>query len=282
MARVVAGRLGPAVVAAVVCGLAISAARAEPAAERRIGEKERQRARALYDEGARHYNVAEYPAAIEAWKSAYLLSGDPKLLFDVAQAYRLSGDCEQALRFYRNFLREHPHASNEGEVESAIARCEAAAAPAPPAPAAPVEPPAPAPIVSQPPPPAPVAVPIEVDRSTDPPPREPGRNKRVGGVAVALVGLAAAGTGVALGLAGRAKLDELHGRDGEWGWPEARSEQSAQRMATTGQILTAAGAAGVAAGVALYLVGAAEKKPTSRLALAAGPGHAQVVWSCGF
>jgi len=87
---------------------------------------DKERARALYAEGLRHYNVAEYDQAIEAFKGAYLVSGDPRLLFNVAQAYRLKGDCEQALRFYKNFQRENPDAQSAAEVEGAIRKCESA------------------------------------------------------------------------------------------------------------------------------------------------------------
>jgi hypothetical protein len=65
-----------------------TAALAEPAAPRKLTPKEKAEARALYEEGLRHYNVAEYADAITAFKEAYLRSGDPKLLFNVAQSYR--------------------------------------------------------------------------------------------------------------------------------------------------------------------------------------------------
>jgi tetratricopeptide (TPR) repeat protein len=74
---------------------------------------DKEHAKALYAEGLRHYNVAEYDQAIESFKSSYLVSGDARLLFNVAQAYRLKGDCEQALRFYKNFQRENPDPNGE-------------------------------------------------------------------------------------------------------------------------------------------------------------------------
>ena len=64
----------------------------------------------LYDEeGKRHYDIGEYTAAITSWKQSYLLSNEPLLLFNLAQAYRLSGDyCAQANRFYLNYKRAVP------------------------------------------------------------------------------------------------------------------------------------------------------------------------------
>jgi hypothetical protein len=89
--------------------------------------KDREKARALYAEGLRRFNVAEYGPAIEAFKSSYLLSDDPKLLYNIAQAYRLEGDCEQAIRFYKNFLRAVPSTTDRADVDSAMRKCENAA-----------------------------------------------------------------------------------------------------------------------------------------------------------
>jgi tetratricopeptide (TPR) repeat protein len=262
----------------------ISVAHAEPEKKtREQREKDRQEARGLYDEGLRHYNVAEYAEAIAAFKAAYLVSGDSKLLFNVAQSYRLSGDCEQALRFYKNFLRENPHAANVAEVDAAVARCEAA--PPPPAPAA-LAPPAPAPapevirpVVVSAPPPVPPAAPIRVSSQA---PANPGHGHRVAGVAVGTLGLITAGTGVVLGLEGRAELRRLNAIAGEWSQEEKRREHNAQKMETAGQILAGVGATAVAAGIVLYLMGGNEAKETSSLALLPATDGLRMVWACGF
>jgi tetratricopeptide (TPR) repeat protein len=253
---------------------------AQPAAEKKLKEKDKAEARGLYDEGLRHYNVAEYADAITAFKGAYLLTADPRLLFDVAQSYRLSGDCEQALRFYKNFQRESPDADNRSEVDAAIAKCEAV----PPAPvaAAPVEravvvdraAPAPSPA---PPAAAPIA-PVGVSQ----PAAEvnPGHGKRVVGVALAALGAAAAGTGLVLGLEGRAQLRDLNAIAGEWGPDEKRRETNARSMETAGEILTGVGATALVAGVVVFSMGNSERVPSARVAL--GRHGGQVVWSCGF
>jgi len=82
------------------------------------------KARALYERGIRHYNLFEYDQAIEAFKEGYKLSGIPAFLFNIAQSYRLKGDCVQALLFYRNYLRSHPDAENRKIAEEKMAAME--------------------------------------------------------------------------------------------------------------------------------------------------------------
>src|SRR5690348_11036209 len=53
-------------------------------------------ARELSDQALHHYQQGEYDAAIEAFMGAFALSNNSGLLFNVAQAYRLKGDCEHA------------------------------------------------------------------------------------------------------------------------------------------------------------------------------------------
>jgi tetratricopeptide (TPR) repeat protein len=116
---------------AVLAALVVTAAlpvesAAEPSRERRADAKK------LYRAGVRYYNVGEYDRAIEKFKASYLLVNSPLLLFNIAQAQRLKGDCDQALRSYRAYLREEPE--EEKEVADAIAICEAKLAKERPAP----------------------------------------------------------------------------------------------------------------------------------------------------
>src|SRR4051812_26854195 len=69
---------------------------AQPAADDRANASEAVR---LYDEGKRHFDIGEYAQAIASWKLSYLRSSAPLLLFNIAQAYRLSNNCGQANRF---------------------------------------------------------------------------------------------------------------------------------------------------------------------------------------
>jgi hypothetical protein len=61
-------------------------------------------AEGLYDEGHEAYEKADYAVAIAKWQESYRLSGENGLLFNLAQAQRLSGNCGAALATYRKFL----------------------------------------------------------------------------------------------------------------------------------------------------------------------------------
>jgi tetratricopeptide (TPR) repeat protein len=65
-------------------------------------------ARKAYEDGIVQYNLAAYDQAIDLFKRAYLLSKKAALLFNIAQAYRLKKDCENANHFYKSFIREQP------------------------------------------------------------------------------------------------------------------------------------------------------------------------------
>jgi tetratricopeptide (TPR) repeat protein len=98
-------------------GLAI--ALAAPAAAQ---VKDAARARELYEEGARLYNLGQYESALRSFEQAYAISGAKPLLFNIAQAHRLAGPshCERALSAYETYLREDPQASNSVEVQQRI------------------------------------------------------------------------------------------------------------------------------------------------------------------
>jgi hypothetical protein len=78
----------------------------------------------LYQEGITNYNLGEFDKAIEKFKAAYALTGAPGLLFNVAQAYRLKKDYEQALYFYKTYLRLDPDAPNKADVDARVAEME--------------------------------------------------------------------------------------------------------------------------------------------------------------
>jgi hypothetical protein len=118
---------------------------------------QKQEMKQLYEKATRAYDVGKYNEAIEDYQKAYEIGGDPPMLYNIAQAYRLNDQPAEALRFYRRYLQRAPSARNREDVERKIAELEktieerrkaAAAATPPPAatpPIAPTPPPAPAP-----------------------------------------------------------------------------------------------------------------------------------------
>src|SRR5262245_31930482 len=82
-------------------------ARAQEGAEDPQKVEKNRQARALYAEGVKQYNLQNYDQAIAAFKQSYLLSENPPLLYNIAQAYRQKGPpgCASALGFYQGYLR---------------------------------------------------------------------------------------------------------------------------------------------------------------------------------
>jgi hypothetical protein len=78
----------------------------------------------LYERATRAYDVGKYNEAIEEYQKAYEIGGDPPMLYNIAQAYRLNDQPGEALRFYRRYLQRAPGARNREDVERKIAELE--------------------------------------------------------------------------------------------------------------------------------------------------------------
>lgn len=63
-----------------------------------------QSALALFNQGLAKYDAQEYKSAIDLFERAYRISGSPSVLFNIAQAWRLLGDCARARKYYRRFV----------------------------------------------------------------------------------------------------------------------------------------------------------------------------------
>ena len=234
-------------------------------------------AREHYDRGMQHYELGEFDAAVDEFKAAYALSDAPGLLFNLAQASRLGKRYEQALHFYRSYLRERPEAPNRDDVEARIRELE--------------------PIVARKstvdsrqstvrPTPAPAAAaPRQVvkARPTVVKERASGKKERVAGIVVGALGLGALGAGVGFGVAAldaQNKLSRVASGMGSWTTQQQALYAGGQRDATAATALYVAGGVAAATGVVLYLVG--WRKDRARFAVAPAPGGAQAVWSCAF
>ena len=141
-----------------------------------VQTKEKAEAKAHYDQGTVHFNLDEWPQAIEDFKAAYRLYPDAIFLYNIAQCHRKMGDAAEALSFYKKYLRERPDAPNRAEVEKRIDELEATQAAqaksreAPPAGLTPPNLPGPTPAAAVPsgPSPAPAPVPMPTEPATAP------------------------------------------------------------------------------------------------------------------
>lgn len=107
--------------ACVVVGLALLQAAAPPAAAADPPPAPApDPAREHYERGLAKYNLAEFDAAIVEFKQSYELSKAPRLLFNIAQAYRLKKDYASALYFYNTYLRADPNPPNREDVDAKI------------------------------------------------------------------------------------------------------------------------------------------------------------------
>jgi tetratricopeptide (TPR) repeat protein len=80
-----------------------------------------EKAKRLAERGRELHDAGDYVGAIAAYKEAYVLAPRPGLLFNLAQAYRLSGDCDDAAFMYRRFLDSDPPAERRTIAESNLA-----------------------------------------------------------------------------------------------------------------------------------------------------------------
>jgi len=120
--------------AACACAFAVvlfavhtSAAQTRPAADPSRARRDAEAAQ-LNDRALVHFNIAAYDSAIEEFKAAYDLAPAPALLFNIAQAYRLKGACDEALLFYRNYERAGVVPTHRTVVAAHIADMEACVA----------------------------------------------------------------------------------------------------------------------------------------------------------
>jgi hypothetical protein len=76
------------------------------------------------EEGLRLFDAGHYPAAIARFEASFARSHAPGLLYNIAQAHRLNGDCSRALVFYLRYLASNPAGTSRTRTEARIADME--------------------------------------------------------------------------------------------------------------------------------------------------------------
>jgi tetratricopeptide (TPR) repeat protein len=82
------------------------------------------KARQLVEKGRAAHDAGDYSAAVAAFKEAYVLAPSPGLLFNIAQAYRLAGNCDESAWMYRRFLDTDPIGEHRALAETHLATVE--------------------------------------------------------------------------------------------------------------------------------------------------------------
>jgi len=128
MNGVIARRVRSFVAVALLCATGIARAEEPLSAESADPQaRTEERAKAFFESGLGHYGRGEYRAAVEAFREAQRLWPRPELLYNLAQAERLSGDCRSALTHYREF--EATGADLPADLPEKIAEMERCSAP---------------------------------------------------------------------------------------------------------------------------------------------------------
>jgi tetratricopeptide (TPR) repeat protein len=228
-------------------------------------------ARDHYVKGTRAYELGLYDEAIAEYMAAYKTKDDPALLFNLGQAHRLAGHTAEALRFYKTYLSKVPEAVNRADVEAKIRELKELVEKQKPQPQ--TEPPAvsaaaiPSPVSGPAPPgPGPEAAGPATDVGAGGPavgtlqstplekPRS-GRGMKLAGIAVAASGLALVGTGIAFGVLAKQAGDQLTQLDQQRGVFDPSKESAGQRDQVVEGVCIGVGAAAIATGAILYLLG---------------------------
>jgi tetratricopeptide (TPR) repeat protein len=102
----------------------VPVARAQEVPRSQLTEAQKQKTKEHYEKATRLYNVGKYQEAIAEYEAAYLVSADPVMLFNIAQCHRLNNQPDEAVRFYKNYLRNAPGAPNRDDVERKIVEME--------------------------------------------------------------------------------------------------------------------------------------------------------------
>ena len=101
-------------------GLAVAADAPVGTPQATTAAQSRQLAEAKYEEGVSAYRAERYVDAVRSFLEADAISPSAALSYNIARAYEKLSDDAQTLRWYRNYLRLTPAASNAAEVASYV------------------------------------------------------------------------------------------------------------------------------------------------------------------
>jgi len=216
------------------------------------------RARALAEQGKAAHERGDYATAIASFQAAYALAPTPALVFNIAQAYRLSGDCVDAALLYKRFLETDPAPEARSVAEAHLAtvqRCDRAEAPKE----------------------------VAFTAASIDPHAQRHAIERDTGIGLAAAGLVALGLGTyfAVGAHDAANtVSDGYAHGATW---NAIADENArgERDETRARYLMIGGGAAVAGGAVLYILGRRTER-AAPVAIVPARGGARVSWSWQF
>ncbi len=222
----------------------------------------------LYTEGKAAYDRADYQAAVAKWQASYDLSKESGLLFNLAQAKRLAGDCVSALATYRRVLASDADLTSEQHklTEDFTRELEGKCPEQKPVTALPQQ------VVELP--------TLDAGLNAREHDRERfGRTWKIAGLVTGGVGAVTIAVGLGLGHHGASIGDEITAAcqmSCDW---EALKDKDARgrRAVTIGKVIDVVGVAAIAGGAIFYYLGARQERIT--VAPAPGGGGGVVSWS---
>lgn len=245
-------------------GIVFALVVAAPAEAMQLSPQQKLEMKQHYEKATRAYDVQKYTEAVDEYQKAYEIGGDPAMLYNVAQSYRLADQLPEALRFYRRYLQRSPNARNREDVEKKISDLEktiderrraAAAVPVPstPPPAASTAPPPVAPLVQK---------------------DEGSSGMLIAGIVVASVGAAALATAAITGKMASNKADQLTTASMEGQQYDPNVQKNGKTLNTVAVISAIAGGVAAITGVVLIVVSQADstEKTQASLSPMIGPG----------
>ena len=220
----------------------------------------------LYTEGQTSYDRADYATAIAKWQMAYDLSKEAGLLFNLAQAKRLAGDCAGAIATYRRFdMADADYTSEQHRLAKDFVLELKGTCPTV----------GPQLTIKE--------RPTADDRLTDPEEvrGRSGRTWKIAGVATVGVGVVTIAIGLGFGHHGASIGDEVTAAcqdptGCDWATLKDKDAQGKREVAI-GKVLGVAGVAVIAGGAVLYYLGV--RQETLTIVPAPGGGGGVVSWS---
>jgi len=86
-------------------------------------EEVQRRAREVFQEAEKFYNLAKFKEAMELYEKAYSMMPLPGFLFNIGQCHRMLDNFKKAVFFYEGYLRRGKNIPDEKMVRDLIALC---------------------------------------------------------------------------------------------------------------------------------------------------------------